>query len=98
MASPQFQTLTTEKYIPFQLSRVRFSPIFGSQIEPLVITGSSLDEVDIWLHFIFPHLYRLNTQIVYRYIFRLIVSVCGNTIEVQVMGAIIPSMRLTPVC
>ncbi|CDS39445.1 Nucleoporin Nup43 [Echinococcus multilocularis] len=45
MASPQCQSVT-EKYLSFRLSRVRFSPVFGSQIEPLVITGSTQEEVN----------------------------------------------------
>ncbi|KAM7541716.1 hypothetical protein Aperf_G00000001004 [Anoplocephala perfoliata] len=46
MAVGQLNPVTTEKYVPFQLGRARFASVFGSQIEPLVITGSVQEEVN----------------------------------------------------
>lgn len=45
----EMQPVTTEKYLPFQLSRARFASVFGSQIEPLVLTGSAQEEVSVSL-------------------------------------------------
>ncbi|VDM30354.1 unnamed protein product [Hydatigera taeniaeformis] len=45
MVRSQCQSVT-EKYLSFQLSRVRLSPVFGSQVEPLVVTGSTQEEVN----------------------------------------------------
>ncbi|VDL59699.1 unnamed protein product [Hymenolepis diminuta] len=42
----EMQPITTEKYLPFQLSRARFASVFGSQIEPLVLTGSAQEETN----------------------------------------------------
>ncbi|VDL89652.1 unnamed protein product [Schistocephalus solidus] len=42
----QIQTVTTEKYLPFQISRVRLAPIFGTQTPPLVLTGTFQEEVN----------------------------------------------------
>ncbi|VDK32718.1 unnamed protein product [Taenia asiatica] len=45
MARPQCQSVT-EKYLSIQLSRVRLAPVFGSLVEPLVVTGSTQEEVN----------------------------------------------------
>ncbi|KAL5967200.1 Nucleoporin Nup43 [Taenia solium] len=45
MARPQCQSVT-EKYLSLQLSRVRLAPVFGSLVEPLVVTGSTQEEVN----------------------------------------------------
>ncbi|VDD76619.1 unnamed protein product [Mesocestoides corti] len=56
--APQTGQTTTEKYLPFQLARVRLSSVFGPQVEPLVVTGSAQEEVNsvcVWQYNRYPN-------------------------------------------